>query len=407
MSTQDQKLSLPMTILVAGSMCVLMAMGLRASMGLYLKPMSVDLGWGREVFALAMALQNLLWGVFQPFAAAAADRWGAGRVVAGGGALYFVGLYMMAEATQPAMFHLSAGLLVGMAQSGCALAVVLGAVGRTLPEDKRSMGLGVVTAAGAAGQFTVVPIGQVFLSQYGWSTSCFLLAVMALSILVCAAFLRGKPAVGTSVNQSGEAPASMGEMLRVARRHRGFWLLTAGFFVCGFHVAFIGVHMPAFLSDRGLPAQAGAWSLALIGLFNVIGSMAAGYLGGRWSKKYLLSILYTLRSIAILLFIVMPITLTSVMVFSAAMGILWLSTVPLTSGLVAQMFGTRYMGTLFAIVFLNHQIGSFLGVWLGGYFFDTYGTYDPVWWAGIVVGLLAALLHWPINEETVPEAANA
>ena len=407
MTNPATKVSLPIAILAAGSVCVLLGVGLRASLGLYLKPMSVDLGWGREVFALAMALQNLLWGAFQPFASAMADKWGTGRVVALGGLLYAGGLYLMGVSADPLAFHFSAGLLIGMAQSGCALAVVLGAVGKAMPEEKRSLGLGIVTACGAAGQFTVVPVGQVFLNQYGWSTSYFLLAALAMSILVCAVFLRGKPDAAKAAPKDAAADLGMGEMLGLASRHRGYWLLTAGFLVCGFHVAFIGVHMPAFLSDQGLPAEAGAWSLALIGLFNGFGSFAAGVMGGRWSKKYLLSALYTLRSLTILIFILMPVTMTSVMVFSAAMGILWLSTVPLTSGLVAQMFGTRYMGTLFGIVFFSHQVGSFLGVWLGGKFFDLYGTYDPIWWAGIALGLISALLHWPINEKTVPQAVNA
>jgi len=407
MNATVSKVRLPVAILVAGAICVLLGMGLRASLGLYLKPMSVDLGWGREIFAFAMAMQNLLWGAFQPFAAAMAEKYGTGRIVALGGVLYASGLYMMGQSTDPMVFNLSAGLLIGMAQSGCALAVVLGAVGRALPEDKRSMGLGLVTASGAAGQFTVVPVGQIFLSQYGWTTSYFLLAVMALSIVVCAVFLRGRVAPAAAATADKPRELNLREMLGVARRHKSFWYLTAGFFVCGFHVAFIGVHMPAYLSDKGLPADLGAWSLALIGLFNVAGSFAAGIMGGRWSKKYLLSALYTLRSITILIFIMVPISTASVLVFSAAMGILWLSTVPLTSGLVAHMFGTRYMGTLFAIVFFSHQVGSFLGVWLGGYFYDTMGSYDPIWWAGIVIGLLSALLHWPIQERAVPEAVNA
>jgi len=407
MSASQARIKLPYVILAAGGMVVLLAMGLRASLGLYLKPMSIDLNWGREIFALAMALQNLFWGAFQPFAAAAAEKWGTGRIIAMGGLMYASGLYLMSVSSDPLVFHLSAGLLIGMAQSGCALAVVLGAVARVLPEERRSFGLGLVTAAGAAGQFTVVPLGQVFLSQFGWSQSYVLLALMAMVIVVCAVFIRSTPHKAPA--KAGDRPVDLGmaDMIRLASRHRGFWLLTAGFFVCGFHVAFIGVHMPAYLSDRGMPAETGAISLALIGLFNVVGSLLAGFLGGRWSKKYLLSALYTLRSLAILVFIMVPVSFESVMIFSAVMGILWLSTVPLTSGLVAQMFGTRYMGTLFSIVFFSHQIGSFLGVWLGGRFYDLYQTYDPIWWAGIVIGLLSALLHWPINERTVPEAVNA
>ena len=396
---------LPVAILAAGAICVLIGMGLRASMGLFLKPISLDLGWGREVFAIAMALQNLFWGAFQPIVAGIAEKFGTGRVVVAGGILYVTGLFMMAKASDPLVFHFSAGLLIGMAQSGCALGIVLGAVARALPEERRSFGLGLVTALGAAGQFTVVPVGQVLLNKYGWSTSLFVLALLPLSILICAVFLR-TPKV-PNISNAALPQVSLSEILKLASGERSFWLLTAGFFVCGFHVAFISVHMPAFLSDQGLPPETGAWSLALIGLFNVIGSFTAGILGGRFPMKYLLSILYTLRAITIVLFISFPITVPSVVLFSIAMGLLWLSTVPLTSGLVAVMYGTRYMGTLFGIVFFSHQIGSFIGVWMGGYLFDTIGSYMPVWWAGIIIGLLSAILHLPISEKAIPQAANA
>ena len=396
---------LPVAILAAGAICVLIGMGLRASMGLFLKPISLDLGWGREVFAIAMALQNLFWGAFQPIAAGIAEKFGTGRVVVAGGILYVTGLFMMAKASDPLVFHFSAGLLIGMAQSGCALGIVLGAVARALPEERRSFGLGLVTALGAAGQFTIVPVGQVLLNKYGWSTSLFVLALLPLSILICAVFLR-TPKV-PNISNAALPQVSLSEILKLASGERSFWLLTAGFFVCGFHVAFISVHMPAFLSDQGLPPETGAWSLALIGLFNVIGSFTAGILGGRFPMKYLLSILYTLRAITIVLFISFPITVPSVVLFSIAMGLLWLSTVPLTSGLVAVMYGTRYMGTLFGIVFFSHQIGSFIGIWMGGYLFDTIGSYMPVWWAGIIIGLFSAILHLPISEKAIPQAANA
>jgi predicted MFS family arabinose efflux permease len=405
--TADQKsYRLPYAILAAGAISVILGMGIRATLGLYLKPMSLDLNWGREIFAFGMALQNLLWGAFQPFTAGIAEKFGTGRVVAFGGGLYATGLYIMSDVSDPLTFHVSAGLLVGLAQSGCALGVVLGAVARALPDERRSFGLGLVTACGAAGQFTVVPVGQVFLAQWGWSTSYVLMALLALVIVACGWFLRTpKGELDGSGMTAGEL--GLGAQLRLASRDRSFWLLTAGFFVCGFHVAFIGVHMPAFLSDAGLPSEAGAWSLMLIGVFNVVGSFGAGVLGGRFPKKYLLSTLYTLRAIAIILFISFPITTGSVIAFSVAMGLLWLSTVPLTSGLVALMFGTRYMGTLFGIVFFSHQVGSFIGVWMGGYLYDTTGTYMPVWWAGIVIGLLSAALHLPIHERAVPVPAKA
>jgi len=392
----------PLIILIAGALCALIAFGLRASLGLFQIPMVTDLAWERESFALALAIQNLMWGAFQPFASAAAERWGTGRIIALGGLLYASGLYFMSVSVDPLAFHLSAGLMVGMAQSGCALAVVLGAVGRAMPAHRRSWGLGIVTAAGAAGQFTVVPIGQMFLGAYGWSTSYTLLALFAIIILACAIPLQGKVESG---NRNKSEPTRDATSLRAAlgeaMQHKGYWLLTLGFFVCGFHVAFIGVHLPAYLTDLGMPDETGAWSLSLIGLFNVLGAYMAGHLGDKYRKKHMLSYLYFTRSVVILIFILAPISTVSVVLFSMAMGILWLSTVPLTSGLVAQMFGIRYMGTLFAIVFFSHQVGSFLGIWLGGYLYDSFGTYMPVWWAGVGLGIAAAILHWPINDSAV------
>ncbi|MAH85087.1 MAG: hypothetical protein CBB68_12640 [Rhodospirillaceae bacterium TMED8] len=408
MDTVAKPYRLPIAILVAGIFSVLIGMGLRASMGLFLKPMSLDLGWGREVFAFAIALQNLIWGILQPFAAAIADKHGTGRVVAAGGVLYVTGLYTMAEVADPLYFQLSAGLLLGMAQSGCALAVVLGAVGRALPENQRVFGLGLVTACGAAGQFTVVPIGQIFLNQYGWSSTFVILAMAATTIIGCAYFLRGNPNDTDLSGRTGEFTRDgLSNTIRLATSDRSYWLLAAGFFVCGFHVAFIGVHMPAFLSDAGLPPESGAWSLALIGIFNVVGAFTAGILGNRFPKKYLLGILYLLRALTIFIFVSLPITIETVAIFSIAMGLLWLSTIPLTSALVAVMFGPRYMGTLFSIVFFSHQVGSFLGVWLGGYIYDSTGSYMPIWWAGIIIGLLSAILHLPIKEQAVQQPIKA
>lgn len=390
----------PMIVLAAGSVVVLIVFGLRSTFGLFLKPMSLDLGWGREVFALAMAMQNLIWGASQPFFSAIAEKWGAGRVVALGAVLYGVGMYTMAHSTDPLTLNLSAGVLIGMAQGACGLAIVLGAVGKVLPPERRTFGLGIVTAAAAAGQFTILPIGQGLLSSgMGWLPALLILATGAVLIVVCAVPLAGKPDIRGATATVIEADKGLSAALKQASTHRGYWLLTLGFFVCGFHVAFVGVHLPAYLSDLGMAAEWGAWSLALIGIFNVIGSFTAGMLGDRYRKKNLLTILYALRAVVILIFIMMPISPLSIILFSASLGLLWLSTVPLTSGLVAQMFGPRYMGTLFGIVFFNHQIGSFLGVWLGGYFYDTTGSYMPVWWAGVALGLLAALVHWPIKDE--------
>lgn len=390
----------PMVVLMAGAMVALLCFGLRASFGLFLKPMSLDLGWGREVFALAMATQNLVWGAAQPFASAIAEKWGAGRVIAGGGILYGLGVYLMAHSVDPLTLNLTGGVLIGMAQAGCGLGVVLGAVARALPDDRRTWGLGIVTAAGAAGQFTVVPLAQGMMDfGIAWLPALLILGASAVFLVMCGIPLAGKPDIRGAATTVVNADIGLSSALKQAANHRGYWLLTTGFFVCGFHVAFVGVHLPAYLTDVGMAAEWGAWALALIGLFNVVGSYMAGVLGDKYRKKNLLTILYFLRSIVILIFILMPVSAASVLFFSAALGLLWLSTVPLTSGLVAQMFGTRYMGTLFGVVFFSHQIGSFLGVWLGGYFYDTTGSYMPVWWAGVALGVMAAIIHFPIRDD--------
>jgi len=381
--------------LICGSFIVLLSFGVRSSFGLFLQPMSLDLGWGREVFAFAMALQNLIWGIAQPLAGALADRFGTARTIAGGGVLYALGIYLMAVVETPLALHLSAGVLIGLGLSGTAFGVVLAAVGRSVAPERRSMALGITTALGSLGQFVMPPIGQAFLATYGWSTALLLLALGSLGMVAAAAGMRGRSHSG------GLGEQSLREALIEARAHRGYVLLVAGFFVCGWHVAFIAVHLPAYLADGGLGTEIAAWSLALIGLFNVIGSYTAGVLGGRLSKKSCLSFLYTARAVLILAFITLPLSATSALVFSAIIGLLWLSTVPLTSGIVAQIFGPRYMGTLFGIVFLSHQIGSFLGVWLGGVLYEAYGTYDVIWWLSIALGLAAALLHWPIDERAV------
>lgn len=393
--------TMALVILTAGALSVILAMGLRNSLGLFLKPMSVDLGWGREIFSFALAMQNLLWGAFQPLANAAADKWGPGRVVAVGGLLYVAGLYIMGNSVEPGSFYISAGLMLGMAQSACALGVILGAVGRIMPPEKRSWGLGIVTAAGAAGQFTIVPLGQVFLGAYGWSLAFMYMAALGFIIVLCAFPIGWAAKTGFHDTSGQDSAGSLKEAIGEAVRHRGYQLLTIGFFVCGFHVAFIGVHLPAYLTDSGMPVETGAWALALIGLFNVFGSYIAGVMGNKGRKKHLLAWLYIARSFVFILFIITPVSTVTVILFSSSLGLLWLSTVPLTSGLVAQIFGTRYMGTLFSFVFLSHQIGSFLGVWLGGYLYDLYGSYMPVWWAGVALGFSAALFHWPINDQTV------
>lgn len=386
----------PSVILLCGSIVVLLAMGIRMSFGLFLKPMSTQFGWGREIFALAMAIQNLLLGIFQPFIGAVADKWGAGRVVATGGFVYALGLYFMSVTTSAFGLYLGAGVLIALGISSAGLGVVLGLVGRVVPLSRRSLALGIVTAAGSMGQLLMVPLGQTFLTHFGWSRALQLFGLIILVFVPLASALKGQSNRTTEIHEQ-----QLGQALGEASRHRGFWFLTAGFFVCGFHVAFISVHLPAYLTDRGLAAELGAWSLSLIGFFNIFGSITSGVLGGKLSKKYLLSGLYLLRATAFLAFIIVPLTPRSALTFASVIGFLWLGTVPLTSGLVAQIFGPRYMTMLFGIVFLSHQVGSFTGVWLGGYLFDTTGSYATVWWLSVALGLLAATLHLPIDERAI------
>lgn len=391
----------PAVIIAAGCLLALLSFGIRASFGLFLAPMSGDFGWGREVFAIAIAVQNLLWGVCQPIAGAFADRYGSARVLAGGALVYAAGLFLMANASTPGMLTLSSGVLVGIGVAGASFAIVLAAFARLMPEDKRSWALGLGTAAGSAGQFFVVPLGQAFISAYGWSMALTIFGFMALVMVPLAATLTGRADSGGAFQQS------TGDALKEAFKHPSYNLLTLGFFVCGFHVAFIQVHLPPYITDMGLDAGLAAWALAIVGGANIVGAYTSGLLGGRFSKKYLLSALYFARAVVIALFVLLPVSSASVLVFAGAIGLLWLSTVPLTSGLVAQFFGTRHMAMLFGIVFFSHQVGAFLGVWLGGYLFDATGSYDLVWWISVALGLLAAAVHWPIREAPVARLARA
>jgi predicted MFS family arabinose efflux permease len=382
----------PAVVLACGSVILMLSLGTRQSFGLFLQPMSSDLGWGRETFAFALALQNLVWGLAQPFAGMIADKFGAARILIIAGALYTLGLVLMAFSDTGLAFNISAGLLVGLGLSGSAFGVVMGVVGRAFPPEKRSMALGIVGAGGSFGQFIMLPYGQVLISQFGWLAALLVLAVSSFLIVPLAAAFSGKSAVGGRGNQS------MAEAIREAATHRGFWYLTAAFLVCGFQTIFIMVHLPAYLVDKGMAPVQGMTALALIGLFNIIGSYLCGYLGGHFSKKYLLSWIYGLRSVAILMFIMLPVTQWSTWVFSAVLGLTWLGTVPLTNGLVAQIFGVRYLSTLFSISFLGHQVGSFLGAWYGGYMFDATGSYLTVWVVAAALGVLACILCLPINE---------
>jgi len=388
-------------VIVGAALVGSLAMGIRQSFGLFLPSMTADLGVGREAFAFAMALQNILWGVLTPFVGALADKYGSGKMVALGGASYALGLYIMSGAQGTFDLNLGAGLFIGFAQAATGFAVVLAVVARRAPPEKRSMALGIASAGGSFGQFYMVPVSLGLIENYGWSLSLFYIAGLAAVMVILATALTGKGAD----TAEGDPEQTLSEAVGVAGRDRSFWFLSTGFFVCGFQVAFIAVHLPSYLQDSGLDASVGATALALIGLFNIIGTFACGALGGKYPKKYLLSTLYLLRSAVIAVFLALPFSEFGVYIFASSLGLLWLGTVPLTSGLVGQIYGVRYMSTLFGIVFFSHQIGSFIGVWWGGYAFDTAGSYDPVWITCIILGVAAALLHMPITEPPLRPAA--
>ena len=381
----------PAVILACGCAILVISMGLRATPGIFLKPMTQDNGWSREVFSFAIALQNLLWGLFSPVFGMLADRHGAGRTVVTGAVLYVLGLVWMAHSQTAADLTLSAGFVVALGISGTATGVVMSVMARAVGPEKRSLALGLGGAFASMGQFIMLPLGQFWMDAWDWHVSLLLHAALATLIVPLAAGLAGK-AVDTG------PPQTVSSALSQAGRDRSFHLLFWGYFVCGFQVIFIAVHFPSFLVDKGFPAHLGMHAIALVGLFNIFGSFLAGWLGGRYTKKYLLSGIYLLRSIIITVFLLLPITTGSVYVFSALMGFLWLSTVPLTNGLVGYRYGLRYMAMLSGLVFLGHQIGAFLGVWLGGMIFDRTGSYDIAWNIAIALGVFAALVHLPIRE---------
>jgi len=390
----------PLVVFLTACLLLFVSFGTRAGFGLYLQPVSSDLGWGREVFGLAIAIQNIMVGLAQPFTSAIADRFGIGRMIVAGGLSYAAGLALMAHASSPMDAYLGLGVLTGLGLSGTSFAIAFGAVGRVVSAEKRSLALGMVGSIGSIGQFTMVPIGQAFLTAYGWSAVLMVLGIVMLITLPIASVLKGKPAdhgPGQSLRQA----------LHEAGRHNGYRLLIAGFFVCGFHVAYIGTHLPAYIVDQGLPANIGAWALGLVGMFNIVGSASAGFIGGKISKPHLLSCLYFGRALLFVSFLIVPLTETTALLFGGIMGLMWLSTVPVTSALVAQIFGPRYMGTLFAIVFFSHQMGAFLGAWLGGYVYDRTGSYEIVWWIAAALGVLSGLLHLPINAKPVPRLSAA
>lgn len=385
-------------VLICGAAIVTLSMGVRHGFGLWLQPITQTMGWTREDFSFALAIQNLAWGLFGIFAGMAADRFGAFRVLLVGAILYALGLAGMALAPTPFVFMLTAGLLIGAAQAGTTYAVVYGVIGRQIPADRRSWAMGVAAAAGSFGQFLMVPVEGWLISGFGWQQALLILGAAVLLILPLALFLREPGFAG------GAAPKreqTIGQALREAFGYRSFQLLMAGYFVCGFQVVFIGVHMPSYLKDHGLSPQVASYALAIIGLFNVIGTYAAGALGQRLAKRHILAFIYFARSVAIVVFLWAPLTPTSVYVFSAVMGVLWLSTVPPTNAVLAQIFGVAHMSMLGGFVFFSHQIGSFMGVWLGGVLYDRTGSYDIVWAIAIALGVFAALVNLPVRESAI------
>ena len=382
-------------LLVCGAAIVTLSMGIRHGFGLWLQPVTMERGWTRETFSFAFAVQNLVWGLFGPVTGMLADRFGALRVLAIGSVLYASGLAVMAVATSSVAFLFGVGLLIGIAQSGTTYAVVYGVIARNVPAEKRSWAMGITAAAGSFGQFLLVPVETGLIGSIGWQNALFVLACMALVIGPLAVGLR-EPATHAAAH-----PQSVGSAVREAFGNPSFRWLTAGYFVCGFQVVFIGVHMPSYLKDKGLSPQVAGYALALIGLFNVFGTFGAGVLGQRFKKANILTFIYFARAVAIAVFVFAPVTPFSVYVFASAMGLLWLSTVPATTAIVAQIFGVAHLSMLGGFIFLSHQVGSFMGVWLGGVVYDRTGSYDLVWYVAIALGVFAALINLPVDERAI------
>lgn len=403
--TTTTRTPMPWLIIASGSLIAMMTFGPRSAMGFFQLPMLSDTGWDRSTFGLAMAIQNLAWGLGQPFFGALADKYGTGRVLTLSGLLYAAGLTVMAHASSPVWLHIGGGLLVGLAVAAGSFGIVLSAFARNVTPEQRSFAFGIGTAAGSAGMFLFAPLSQALISNFGWSDSLVWLGALMLIVPLLAYPLRGNANSGTQ--SKAQARQTVAEALREALGHRSYLLLTSGFFVCGFQVAFITAHFPAYLGDIGIDARYAVIAMALIGFFNVIGSLASGFISQRYSKPYFLAFIYVARSVAVTAFLLLPQTPLSVIVFAIVMGLLWLSTVPPTNALVAIMFGTRHLGLLGGLVFLSHQIGSFLGVWMGGYLYDRMGSYDTVWWFGVALGVFAAIVHWPIAERPVDRAVRA
>jgi len=394
----------PAVILACGCLIAMIGFGARSGLGFFLTPMSSAHSWGRDVFALALAIQMLLWGAAQPLAGAVADRYGAASVLSVGAVLYALGLAAMAYATTPGMLHLTAGAVIGFGLAGSSFTIVIGAFGRLMPPQWRSLAFGAGTAAGSFGQFLFSPLAVALIDRAGWQDTLVIFAAVVLLIMPLSLALAAPRQVGAPAAASNREQQSVAQALSEALGHKSYVLL---FFTCGFQIFFIAVHLPAYLVDRGLPSEVGGWTLASIGLFNIVGAIAAGWLAAFMPKRYILSLIYFGRAAAILVYILLPPSTVATLIFGAVMGLLWLSTVPPTSGLVAVMFGTRWLAMLFGFAFFSHQVGGFLGVWLGGVLFERTGSYDAVWWLSILLGLLSAVINLPIVEKPVERLAPA
>jgi MFS family permease len=389
----------PLVIIICGCGIALLSFGPRSSFGFFVQPMSREFAWGRDVFALALAFQNLLWGLGQPIAGAIADRFGALRVISAGALLYAAGLVLMRYAATPLSLNIGAGVLIGFGLSGCSFNLVLSAFSKLLPPERRGLALGAGTAAGSFGQFLFAPFGVAMIDNFGWQTALLVFAALMLLIVPMSLALSTPPVAAADVPAPDQQ--SFKTALAEAFGHRSYVLLVLGFFTCGFQLAFITVHLPAYLVDQGIPAQAGGWVIAAIGLFNIVGSLSVGWLQNIFPKRYILSAIYFIRAASIIAFISFPISITTAVLFGAISGLTWLSTVPPTSALVALMFGTRWFATLYGFAFVSHQVGGFLGVWLGGIVFEKFGSYTPIWWLSVAFGVLSALINLPIVEQPV------
>jgi predicted MFS family arabinose efflux permease len=393
-------------MIVAGCLVAIVNFGVRSTFGFFTVPVSEAHGWPREIFSFAMATQNLIWGLATPIAGMLADRYGSARVLMTGAVIYCLGMVMMAYTSSASMFNLGGGVLVGIGIAFSSFSIVMAALGRIVPPERRSWAFGIATASGSLGQFIFAPLGAMLVSAYGWQQALVILACLSLLIILFAAPLLKQNTSGSRPTP-GEADLTMKAAIGLAFGHRSYILLVSGFFVCGFQLAFITVHMPAYLAEHGISKEFAGIAMGLIGLFNVVGSYVSGIIGGRGEKHVPLAFIYLIRAGITAGFVLLPVSNTTTLLFTCSMGLLWLSTVPLTMGLVTVMFGTRYMATLYGFVFVSHQLGSFLGVWLAGRLYDQFGSYDIVWWLSVGLGVFAFIVNLPIREQRAPRFAAA